>query len=398
MATLENNQNKKTKRRSSPYKRNRRLQGKYLSWLLIGAIVLLLLAGVVAEDRDFSDSENRKLAQWPKFSLSAILDGSYLQGMGDYIADQFPGRDGWISLNLKLNQLLGQKESSGVYLCEDDYLMQIPAEPNKEQHERNLAAINTFGSKHPDLNMVMTVVPNAVTVLADKLPENAPVRDQLADIYHIATNVTGARVIDVTQMLKTHSDEYLFYRTDHHWTSLAAYYAFQVIGPELKIKVPALEEYTVYPVSTTFEGTLSSKSGSHSARDTVEIMVPKSGIEYYVTYNNDNNTNICSLYNRAALDVKDHYTVFFGGNYSRVDITTTANTERNLLIFKDSYANCMVQFLYPYFDHITMIDPRYYYDNVEHVITGNSITDVLFLYNADTFLGDTSLADVLVSE
>ena len=87
MATLENNQNKKTKRRPSPYKRNRRLQGKYLSWLQIGAIVLLLLAGVVAKDRDFSDSENRKLAQWPKFSLSAILDGSYLQGMGDYIAD-----------------------------------------------------------------------------------------------------------------------------------------------------------------------------------------------------------------------------------------------------------------------------------------------------------------------
>ena len=81
-----------------------------------------------------------------------------------------------------------------------------------------------------------------------------------------------------------------------------------------------------------------------------------------------------------------------------MDITTTANTERNLLIFKDSYANCMIQFLYPYFDHITMIDPRYYYDNVEHVITGNSITDVLFLYNADTFLGDTSLADVIAPE
>ena len=397
MATLENNQNK-PRRRSSPYKRNRRLQGKYLSWLLIGAIVLCLAAGFVVKDREFSDSENRRLAQWPEFSVSAILDGSYLKGMGNYIADQFPGRDGWISLNLKLNQLLGQKESSGVYLCEDDYLMQIPAEPNHEQHERNLKAINTFAEKHPDLNMVMTVAPNAVTVLADKLPENAPVRDQIADLYHIADTLTGVKVVDVTQTLKAHSKEYLYYRTDHHWTSLAAYYAFQTIAPELDITPPNLDEYTIYPVSTTFEGTLSSKSGSHSALDTVEIMVPKSGVEYYVTYNSDNNTNICSLYHRAALDVKDHYTVFFGGNYSRVDITTTVNRERNLLVFKDSYANCMIQFLYPYFDHIVMIDPRYYYDNVEHVITSRSITDVLFLYNADTFLGDTSLADVLVSE
>ena len=397
---MENTHNPKrsSKRRSSPYKRNRRLQGKLLSWLLIGTIALLLAAGVFLEDREFSESENRRLAQWPEFSLGAILDGSYLQGMGDYIADQFPGRDTWISLNLKLNQLLGQKESSGVYLCEDNYLMQIPSEPNKAQHERNLKAINTFAKNHPQLNMVMTVAPNAVTVHADKLPENAPVRDQLADLYHIATTVKEVKVIDVTQVLKAHKEEYLYYRTDHHWTSLAAYYAFQTIAPELKITAPALSEYTVYPVSTTFEGTLSSRSGSHSALDTVQIMVPKSGIEYYVTYNGDNNTNICSLYNRAALDQKDHYTVFFGGNYSRVDITTTANTGRNLLIFKDSYANCIVQFLYPYFDHITMIDPRYYYDNVEHVITGNSITDVLLLYNADTFLGDTSLADVLVSE
>ena len=400
MPSLDNNQTPKRnpKRRTSPLKRNRRLQGKLLSWLLIGCIVLLSIAGLVVEDREFSDSENRKLARWPDFSLSGLLDGSYLQGMGDYIADQFPLRDQWISLNLKLNRLLGQKESSGVYLCEDDYLMQIPSAPNGPQHERNLAAINTFAQNHPKLNMVMTVAPNAVTVLADKLPENAPVRDQIADLYHIASTVTGAKVIDVTQVLKSHADEYLYYRTDHHWTSLAAYYAFQTIAPELKITAPSLEEYTVYPVSTTFEGTLSSKSGSHSALDTVEIMVPKTGIEYYVTYNSDNNTNICSLYNRAALEQKDHYTVFFGGNYSRVDITTTANTERSLLIFKDSYANCMVQFLYPYFDHITMIDPRYYYDNVEHVITSQSVTDVLFLYNADTFLGDTSLADVLVSE
>ena len=90
--------------------------------------------------------------------------------------------------------------------------------------------------------------------------------------------------------------------------------------------------------------------------------------------------------------------MFFGGNYSRLDVTTTADTERALLIFKDSYANCMVQFLYPYFDHITIIDPRYYYDNIDLVIKSEGITDVLFLYNADTFLGDTSLADVLLSD
>jgi electron transport complex protein RnfD len=76
-------------------------------------------------------------------------------------------------------------------------------------------------------------------------------------------------------------------------------------------------------VSNTFEGTLSSKSGSHGVKDRVEIFAPQTDIEYYVTYGDDK-TGICSMYNRAALEGKDHYTVFFGGNYSRVDITTTA--------------------------------------------------------------------------
>ena len=99
-----------------------------------------------------------------------------------------------------------------------------------------------------------------------------------------------------------------------------------------------------------------------------------------------------------ALNQKDHYTVFFGGNHPRLDVITSANTGRNLLMFKDSYANCMVQFLYPYFDHITLIDPRYFYDSVDLVMKSESITDVLFLYNLDTFNGDTSLADVLTAE
>jgi len=113
-----------------------------------------------------------------------------------------------------------------------------------------------------------------------------------------------------------------------------------------------------------------------------------------VTYDG-NPKDICSFYNLDALKSKDHYTVFFGGNHPRVDITTTADTGRCLLLLKDSYANCFVPFLYPYFDHITMVDPRYYYDNLENIISSEAVTDVLFLYNLDTFLSDTSLADVL---
>ena len=129
----------------------------------------------------------------------------------------------------------------------------------------------------------------------------------------------------------------------------------------------------------------------------MEIYVPDTQIQYHVTYV-DSQHKTATLYDRSALEKKDHYTVFFGGNHSRVDITTTADTDRCLLLLKDSYANCFVQFLYPHFDKIIMIDPRYYYGDLENLISSQSITDVLYLYNLDTFLSDSSLADVLGTE
>ena len=393
----ENRNIPRSPRRRTPFQVNRRLQAQYLSWLLVLTMLLGIGTGILVKDREFSDSENRMLAQFPEISFSSLLDGSFLEGLGDYTADQFPGRDAWITLNLKMNMALGQKEFNGVYLCEDGYLIQIPQEPNWVQAERNLAAAETFAAKYPDLNMVMTVAPNAVTVLSDLLSANAPARDQREDIAWIQGQLDAVQFCDVTDALAAHSDEYIFYKTDHHWTSLGAKYAFYAMAECMNLEPIKEGDYTAYPVSNTFQGTLSSKSGSHTSSDTVEIYIPHSGIDYYVTYA-DTGENISSLYRRSALNEKDHYTVFFGGNHARVDITTTADTGRCLLLFKDSYANCMVQFLFPYYDHITMIDPRYYYDNIDLVVKSESITDVLFLYNADTFLSDTSLADTLLSE
>ncbi len=380
--------------RQSPVQKNRNLQGVCLTALLFGMVVLFVIMGLCIKDRTFSESENRNLAQAPELSWAAVTDGSYLSDLSEYVADQFPGRDMWMSMNLWLQKLMGSKESGGVYLCDDDYLMQVPGEPNEEQLERNLAAMDRFAEAYPEITIAASIAPNAVTVMEEKLPKNAPVRDQRADLQYIQDHLNHVRFVDVTDKLVAHKDEQLYYRTDHHWTSLAAAYAFEDVAQAMGITAPALSEYDRYLVSSTFEGTLSSKSGSHKTADTVEIFVPKTTIEYYVTYP-DGGGEICSMYNREALNGKDHYTVFFGGNYSRVDIATSADTGRSLLIFKDSYANCMIQFLYPYFDHITMVDPRYFYDNVENIVTSEQVTDVLFLYNLDTFLSDTSLADVI---
>ena len=122
--------------------------------------------------------------------------------------------------------------------------------------------------------------------------------------------------------------------------------------------------------------------------------MPQPEVDYKVVYA-DTNAITATLYDKSALESKDHYTVFFGGNHPRIDITTTVENQRRLLIFKDSYANCFVQFLIPYYERIILVDPRYYYDDISILMKQSGVTDVLYLYNLDTFLSDTSLSDVL---
>lgn len=376
--------------------RNRIAQGRWLTLLLYGALALSILLNVLLPDRSYSENENRMLAQKPEFSMEALQDGTYFAAWEDYVADQFVGRDFWISLQLQARKLLGQTEANGVYLGKDDYLIQIPTEPDWDQVDTTLAAVNAFAARHEDVHMAMAVIPNAVSILEDKLPDNAPGRDQQADLSYLSAGLEGVSFLDTTRILTRHKDEALFYKTDHHWTSLAASYAFSAMARGLNIS-SVVQGYDIYTVSDSFEGTLASKSGSHGVTDMVQIYVPESDVEYRVTYN-DSNQKTCSLYVRDALEEKDHYTVFFGGNHSRVTIETTASNGRALLLFKDSYANCFVQFLTPYYEKIIMIDPRYYYDTVDNLISREEITDVLFLYNADTFLSDTSLVNVLTVE
>lgn len=378
--------------RRNTYRQNRAQQGLYLSLLLAVMIIFFSLLNLCIPDRDFSEAENRKLAQFPKLSWQSLTDGSYFEGIDNYLADQFTGRDFWISLRLRYTQLMGQKESNEVLLCDDDYLMEKPVVPDEEAVAKNLTAISDFAARHSDLNICMSIVPTAACVMENKLPANVPIRDQQADITALAEGVSGVRFADVTEALLAQSNKQLYYRTDHHWTSQGAYFAFLDMADELNI-IP-VGEYDIYTVSNDFEGTLASKSGSHGAEDTVKVYAPKTDVDYRVT-NTETGEVTASLYQRSALNGKDHYTVFFGGNFPRIDIETTANSGRVLLLFKDSYANCMVQFLTPYFDKIVMIDPRYYYDGTDTLIATEGITDVLFLYNVNTFHGDTSLYGVL---
>ncbi len=360
--------------------------------LLLCVTAFLGVFTLLHEKRDFSETENRKLAAFPRFSVSALFDGSYADGLENWFNDAVGGRDMWLTLNLKFKTILGQRENGGVYLGKNRQLYLIPEEPDSESVRRNLNAIAAFTAAHGDINHWAAIIPNAATCQPGNLPKGAPVPDQRAFLQSVESGMPGVVFCNTADTLSAHSDEYIYFLTDHHWTGLGAKYAAEQVLSAMGLQ--PVTDYTVSAVTTSFEGTLASKSGRHTAKDTVEIHIPKTAVVYYVTYT-DTMTKAASIYDASATEKKDAYTVFFGGNHPRVDITTTAGTGRTLLLFKDSYANSFVQFIWPLFDRIIMIDPRYYYDSAESIVAQESITDVLYLYNADTFGTDKNLYLVL---
>ena len=360
----------------------------------------LFALDLITPDRAYSELENTTLSQRPALTqLSAKGLNSYFTAYTKYVKDQVFGRDQWISLQSMVETTLLQKEQNGGILLGREHMMFPRTFGLLSSEERtlpkNTSAVESLCQRYPGKVNVL-LAPAASDIYPENVPANAPLLNEntYLDQLSAAVQAAGGRFVDVRGTLTDHKGEYLYYRTDHHWTSLAARYAFETLSAQLDLQ--PVRSYTVYPVSDSFEGTLAAKTGSHAALDTIEIYVPDTDVQYAVTYA-DTQTTICSLYDRAKLAEKNQYEVFFGGNHARVDIQTTADTGRTLLLLKDSYANCFVQFLTPYYDRILMIDPRYFYDDLGALLRRERVTDALILYNYNTFVQDHALSVVLQS-
>jgi len=150
-------------------------------------------------------------------------------------------------------------------------------------------------------------------------------------------------------------------------------------------------------VNDAFYGTLSNASGIEM-RDQIEIyQSEKGGVQTLVTYVQEQKRT-ASVYDSSKQYSDNPYEIFLGGNYDRIDIKTTAETDRNLLLIKDSYANAFLPFLLPHYHTVIMIDPRYYYDTLQELIDHEGISDVLFLMNAATLFSDASLRNLMHEE
>ena len=202
---------------------------------------------------------------------------------------------------------------------------------------------------------------------------------------------TALETIDLSSTLTAHSSEYIFYRTDHHWTSLGAYYAANALRSSWGLPEIDKDTLTQETVSEDFCGTLYSSSGFFwIAPDEMETLIAAPEESSVTRYETNGAEETLPLYNYDKLTIKDKYTFFLGGNIPRAVVDTGTENAPSLLILRDSYADSLVPFLTDAFSEIHLIDLRYYTGSVKEYIAENAIDRVLLLYSTDNFCSDSS--------
>ena len=365
------------------------------------AALLLLIFGLGAATllsprSEFSETENRVLAQAPAFSLEAALRGEFEADYEEYLADQFVLRDRWIELKTSVERLLLRRESKDVYFAADGYLIEKHTGAYETQRAReNIAALEesvrqnaaTLGLEH----ISVVLVPNAVDVLRGKLPPFAAPGGGDGYLKRAADALPPEVWLDAAAVLRAHDGEELYYRTDHHWKTLAAFYVYQAWARQQGFRVPAMDEYDVETVTDCFEGTIQSKLGIRTPGDSIELFLPKEAPAYTVQWARPARV-AHSVYDASALETKDKYAVYFGGNDSLIRIQTEVENGRSILVVKDSYANCFVPFMIGEFQEIDLLDFRYAHQGLSAQLQAGEYTDLLFLYNASGFAEDANIA------
>ncbi|GKX31277.1 membrane protein [Vallitalea longa] len=362
-----------------------------LAILFIIIIFAVFLSNMIKPDRKFSENENRYLSTKPKFSFERLLEGKYSKDIEKYIDDQFIFRENFITAKSNIEQLFPRKDINGVYLGKDDYLIEkcLEKDFNYAQLDKNIELVNSFASTNDSLDVSMIIVPTSSLVMNDKLPDNAPMFNQQKVFDNLNKRFNSLRYIDVSQTLIEHNNEYIFYKSDHHWTTFGAYYAYMAYCKNLGMKHNSYESYNIENVTKSFKGTYYSKVLLDNIYDQIDIYKTKDQSPYKVYYNNSK-TVTDSVFDYDKLEEKDQYQIFFGGNHPELKIVQEENTaeEKNLLVIKDSYANSFVPLIMNNYNKVCMIDLRYFNGNLNEYIKDNNITDVLFLYGIMSFSND----------
>ena len=361
----------------------------FLTGLFCAFIGGIFLLSVLLPKKEFSELENRYLQKLPTLSFESVhTTGKFMDEAEDYTADHIVGRDFWVSLKSWSERLAGKQENNGVYFAEDGALINRVEEPDWNKTNKDMTALNKLVG-NLSIPTYFGLIPSAAATWKDKLPAGAPTADELAIIKQLYAS-TDANTVDMAGALLAHKDEAIYYRTDHHWTSLGAFYGANAILESLGMESLSLSDYEKTTVSTNFNGTIFSSSGVRWVQpDTIDIYVPEEGVK--VTSYFTGKAEEGQLYVEDFLEKKDKYSYFLGGNQPLCVIEGQNPDAPKVLVVRDSYSDSLAPFLSERFSEVHLFDLRYNMNSIPMYVEANGIDQVVVLYSFNNFATDNNL-------
>lgn len=362
---------------------------------LPGVIFMVLLLGLAGKEalshqRTYSPVEKRELQTRPEISITKVLDGRFQRKYESYLRDQFPGRDHWVSFQTDMELFMGKNEIHNVYIGKNHYLLEHYTEKefDPQQISKNLQALEKFvGKAKQNADVHVMMVPTKSWVLREKLPAFAPHYKEQKFYDALQQKLEKEDVlISVEPVLDAHKEEEIYYRTDHHWTTLGVWYAYEqytkAVGGDLQ-RAQGKKKFRC--ISKDFYGTTYAKINYARQADKIEIYEPADKLR--VVYNmGEKKTK--TLYDVSFLKTADQYSVFTGGNQAVLEITGGIKNGKTLLLIKDSFANSILPFLAEDYEKLVVVDLRQLNVSGDRLLEMFSPTDILILYNSAQFAQD----------
>lgn len=328
--------------------------------------------------RGFSDLENRVLAQRPQLTWERVTSGKFMADYETYVNDQFILRDWWITLKSLSESAMLKIENNSVAYGAGGYLFERYPPLDENRVNTNVTALNGFMGKYE--NAYLALIPPAEAVLTDKLPLGFPTAD-FSSLYN------SLAVLPVLDELRSHRDEDIYYRTDHHYTTLGAYYAYLAYCRGAGLS--PVDEKTLEVVDVRdFYGTLYSKAKKIGLKPDIIRYYPMSGIQVEL-----NGKTYDSMYDASQFSKRDKYAGFLYGNNGLTVITRLdGDAQRGTLaLIKDSFGNSIAPFLTHNYNRIIMIDLRYYNAPVRELLSDENPDDILLLYSSANLAADVNI-------
>ena len=370
--------------------------------LFCGVIAFMSILFVALPDRSFSRQENRDLAAFPELNKDTFFSGEFAEDLNAYFADQFPFRDQLVSLQAASEQLLLKGENNGVlYRYEqlavyefDSYhsLLEITKGTDRlylDTIKIQLDALDRLGTSL-SIPLVTVLPPRTIDVTDELYSYDRPDGDAAFEMMK-NTLSRNAGYIDTLSLLreKYQDGEYVIYRTDHHWTTLGAYYVYCEIMKELGKEDKIIPKETFKITQTDeFSGTTAAKGNFLFYKsDVLELWRLQDENEYEVTFDD---VAFDGFYSEEFLQDGDKYAAFLDGTHNVTKIKKPGQNRETLLIAKDSFANCLIPFLAREYD-IVALNLRTFTD-LSSFVEAYSASAVLVVYNMENIMTSADLA------